>query len=67
MEPKPHTIECPSCKARWTMQCAKCKEAIKGTAFVCHECSTIYCIRCAIMLSERKEPCSECGKQLQFG
>jgi predicted RNA-binding Zn-ribbon protein involved in translation (DUF1610 family) len=67
MEPKPLSFECPSCKAKWTMQCPSCKETIKATAYVCPECSTMYCIRCAIMLSERKKPCSKCGTRMQFG
>ncbi len=67
MEPKPLSFECPSCKAKWTMQCPKCKEPIKATTYVCPGCGTMYCIRCAIMMSERTEPCLKCGNALRFG
>ncbi|MEX2682276.1 MAG: hypothetical protein Q6373_011810 [Candidatus Sigynarchaeota archaeon] len=66
MEKKSLYLECPSCKARWTAQCPTCKRAIQGTIYVCPECSTMYCIGCAIKLSERKVPCSKCGKLLRF-
>jgi len=56
MQSKPVFLECPTCKA-----------AIKGAAFACPECAAMYCIRCAIMKSERNEPCIKCNKHLQFG
>nr|MDO8086501.1 hypothetical protein [Candidatus Sigynarchaeum springense] len=64
MEPKPTHFECPSCKATWPMQCAYCKATIKAAAYVCPECATFYCMRCTIVLSERKDSCSKCGKPL---
>nr|MDO8086500.1 hypothetical protein [Candidatus Sigynarchaeum springense] len=66
MEQKPRYFECPSCRARWTAQCTTCKKTIEGTIYVCPECSTMYCIACAIKHSECKEPCSKCGKTLLF-
>jgi hypothetical protein len=55
MHSKPVFLECPTCKA-----------AIKGTAYACPECATMYCIGCAIKKSQRNEPCLTCGKPLKF-
>lgn len=46
--------------------CIVCENKLKGTNYVCPSCKTKYCIRCAIALSERKEACWVCKKELVF-
>jgi hypothetical protein len=46
--------------------CPTCKKDIKGTAYACPECATMYCISCAIKRAERNEPCLKCKKPLRF-
>jgi parallel beta-helix repeat protein len=46
--------------------CIVCGNLLRATNYVCPECKTKYCIRCAITLSERKETCWVCKKPLKF-
>nr|MDO8118156.1 hypothetical protein [Candidatus Sigynarchaeota archaeon] len=47
--------------------CPRCKNRVIGTAYVCPACNTVFCIRDAISLSERRETCPDCGSLLIFG
>ncbi len=47
-------------------KCIVCETDLKGTSYVCPFCKTKYCIRCAIMLSERHENCWACKNLLKF-
>ncbi|MHA1996562.1 MAG: NosD domain-containing protein, partial [Promethearchaeota archaeon] len=44
--------------------CIVCNGILKGTNYICPICETKYCIRCAIMLSERGEECWTCKEVL---
>ncbi len=46
--------------------CIVCNTSLKATVYVCPHCETKYCIRCAIALSERKEPCWTCRNPMNF-
>ncbi|MEX2684250.1 MAG: right-handed parallel beta-helix repeat-containing protein [Candidatus Sigynarchaeota archaeon] len=47
-------------------KCVVCEGILKGTSYVCPSCKTKYCIRCAIMLSDRQENCWVCKNRLTF-
>lgn len=46
--------------------CVVCNGQIKATSYVCPSCRTKYCMRCAIALSDREEPCWTCKNPLVF-
>ncbi len=49
------------------LECPICKTAIKGLAYACSECATMYCISCTVKRAKCNEPCPKCAKPLQLG
>ncbi|NMC05454.1 MAG: PKD domain-containing protein, partial [Candidatus Lokiarchaeota archaeon] len=46
--------------------CIVCNASLKATTYICPHCETKYCMRCAIALSDRKEPCWACQNPMNF-
>jgi len=44
--------------------CVVHKGPIKGNIYICHECDTIYCQKCALTLKEKGEKCWSCESEL---